>query len=464
MNNRNFSKAVEAVSPVVATLLLVLVAAGAAIGFGVFLNGFQDKAQDNVNTEAANGLELRIAGSSTVHEFTKQVLTGVKAGQFSGAINTPAFEAWSAAQGTPVKVTNDEGGSGAGRKALGLCQVDIGASSSDMPATEFAAYPDCNKDGVKDVGVDVFDTIIGYDAVAVTYGSGNAHCSSAGMSINELQITELYKVNGFKTPGTRSSQIAITDAAAGAAGATTLTSATNLFTSATVGRVVSGTGLAAGTIIKSVASDGSSAAISKATTAAVTTANANFIVGGGSGYYTWADLVAAGICAAGTDTDADVVLLSSRLDNSGTEDGFCDKVLKGLKADGVHCDKSSNQLLMDNVNPQDGNPGIATWLLTGAGKSDGLSFMGYGTAANTAGLTIAKVADAATPGDFVAPSASTIKAGAAGPSSTAYGSTRTLHYYTVGEPSGAAKIFLDYITSPNNNLMFTSAAGYVSYY
>lgn len=175
MNTRNFSKATEAVSPVVATLLLVLVAAGAAIGFGVFLNGFQKDAQDNVNSDVTSQC-LTIAGSSTVFEFT--------------AVAEPLFEN---SQGG-CDIINNAGGSGAGLQAIGIDAVDIGAMSHDPTSTDLAKYPDLNKDGKKDFGVpDLKVTRIGYDAVVPVVPAG--HCA-AGKKITTEAIRDIYGING----------------------------------------------------------------------------------------------------------------------------------------------------------------------------------------------------------------------------------------------------------------------------
>src|ERR1051326_4484754 len=106
MNNRNFSKASEAVSPVVATLLLVLVAAGAAIGFGGFLNGFQKHTQDNVQTTEAKD-SLKIAGSTTVTPMVQASIAN-----FEAAAKT-------------LKVELSSVGSGSGIRALCSGNADI---------------------------------------------------------------------------------------------------------------------------------------------------------------------------------------------------------------------------------------------------------------------------------------------------------------------------------------------------
>jgi phosphate transport system substrate-binding protein len=175
MNNRNFSKAVEAVSPVVATLLLVLVAAGAAIGFGVFLNGFQKDTQKNVKSDVSTTC-LQIGGSSTVFEFTAKAI--------------PLFEG---SQGG-CHVENNSGGSGAGVIAAGTCKVDIGAASRAVKTTELAAYPDCDGTAGKDFGRgELVSTQIAWDAVAPMAKTG--HCGGT-TSIALVDLQNLWGLNG----------------------------------------------------------------------------------------------------------------------------------------------------------------------------------------------------------------------------------------------------------------------------
>lgn len=363
----------EAVSPVVATLMLVLVAAGAAVGLSVWLGDFQDKSTDNV-AAPSDAQTLRVAGSSTVFEFTKAALAGVNEGDFPSATNTPGFEAFAAAAGTPIVVENDHGGSTAGRKAVGLCLVDIGASSSDIKPEESAIYPDCNGDGIKDFGAEMRGFQVGYDAVAIVLDATvNTHCTA--LAFTEEQVEELYQVNGADAANT-------TIPATGVAGRH-----------------------------------------------------------GSNNDITWSDLVTAGICT-GTG-GAQIVKLSSRSDPAGTEDGFCDKVI-----DKTGCD-SANQLgsTYTNVNPRDGNQGIAAFL---ASDADSLSFIGFGHVNGDSDYVVAVV-------DGVTLNTASVKDGD-------YGSVRNLWYYTAGEPTPVEQIFLDFVTHPHRNVQFATAAGYVPFY
>ena len=182
MNTKqHFGKAVEAVSPVVATLLLVLVAAGAAIGFGVFLNGFQKDTQENVASNAPES-ELRIGGSSTVFDF-------------SNAAKAP-FET----ANPSIKIDLQKGGSGGGLTAICLGNLDIG-SSSDDPTTlgAWANCPDLDGDGKKDSGRSIKLTKVAYDAIVMVHSKDALTAGTCSWTLP--QVIELYRVNGFGVAG-----------------------------------------------------------------------------------------------------------------------------------------------------------------------------------------------------------------------------------------------------------------------
>jgi ABC-type phosphate transport system substrate-binding protein len=459
MNNRNFSKAVEAVSPVVATLLLVLVAAGAAIGFGVFLNGFQKKTQSNVSSDAPTET-LRIGGSSTVFEMTKKIIP-----------------AWQIAHPT-IKIDSQEGGSGVGKQAICRGTVDIGASSSAIaasgsPGQDLATCPDSNGDGVKDAQ-DLKETVVAYDAVVMAFATGSSTCPAAsGLDLTPSAIQELYNVNGALKAATTvgsavfsggltlaGKTVTINSVSSG----TTLTPASGSvpFTAGDVGKVVSGAGIPASTTISSVSSG--VATISAAVTAATTSATVSpFFAGAPTGtsgstpVYTWAD-----ICVGGSATQN--VVLGERSDQGGTEDGFCSKFLKN---DGTHCTSDTHQLISGSTGyytktvGSSGNEGIRAWLKSTSGA---LSFIGYGSVAESnSGIVTGAM-------QGVTPSASTIKTAglnACSPTSTTpsqFCAARPLEYITIGEPTGSAKAFLDFVLETQHNLDFATQAGYVSIY
>lgn len=383
MNTRNFAKATEAVSPVVATLLLVLVAAGAAIGFGVFLNGFQNDAQQNVNSDVSSQC-LTVAGSSTVFEFT--------------AVAEPLFEN---SQGG-CDIVNNSGGSGAGLQAIGLGNVDIGAMSHDPTTLELSKYPDLNADGKKDFGVpDLKVTRVGFDAVVPIVTAGNCALSHAA---NEAMTTEIYRdiwgVNG------------------GAAGYVT----------------VSGIAPTGETNTK----------------------------------YTWADVFPTA-CAGRTD----VIKLVSRSDKGGTVDVFCDKLVGANHADLCKAPVSSSNLPLVFIK-KGGATGDAL-----LGNQDAEALMGTTSVCPTPTATVGgclgytSMAGDDTNSAITALSldsnndldrADGIKATSTTVRDQSYVGYRSLVYLTIGEPSGVAKQYLDFVLLPKNNQEIAVASGFVSLY
>jgi phosphate transport system substrate-binding protein len=392
MNNRNFSKAVEAVSPVVATLLLVLVAAGAAIGFGVFLNGFQKNAQSKTSSDTPQET-LTIGGSSTVFELTEKALP-----QFRTAHPS-------------IKIIDQEGGSTSGIQAACRGTVDIGAASKAVPATSPTGGQDlatCPQDatGAKIVGKDLNVITVGYDGVAMSYVKDASTCTGGVINLTPAAIKQLYAENGHSGAGADATDTSILATAPAA------------------------------------------------------------------GYqYTWTDLAGiAGGSATGCSTN--VVALGERSDSSGTEDGFCSKLL--VQNDGTHCDKTSHQLLdgstqyFNHLNALQGNDGIATWLAGTSATSARLSFIGSGTTVGGITLTQSTI-------NGVAPGATAIRnsgALATAPDctlsaswdSTHYCAARPLNYITAGAPTAVEQLFLDFMLNTLNNQNLNAAAGYVSIY
>lgn len=378
MNNRNFAKATDAVSPVVATLLLVLVAAGAAIGFGVFLNGFQKDAQSNVDSDVSSQC-LTVAGSSTVFEFT--------------AVAEPLFEN---SQGG-CDIINNAGGSGAGLQSVGIGAVDVGAMSHDPTSVELAKYPDLNKDGAKDFGIpDLKVTRVGYDAVVPVVQA--SHCA-AGKKITTEAIRDIFGVNGGKVGYSPVSGI---------------------------------TGTGAG------------------------------------GKLTWAD-VGANPTTGGNDfcaTNTNIIQPISRSDKGGTVDVFCDKLVGNVDSDlckaplttadfpGLWIAKSgaTGDKLLGNQDAEE--------LL---GKTICAECMGYtsmaGDDSNTAisALSVDADRDLVLADDAITATSTTVR-------DQTFIGYRSLVYLTIGEPSGVAKQYLDFVLLPKNNQEISTASKFVSLY
>ncbi|AKB37539.1 Phosphate ABC transporter, periplasmic phosphate-binding protein PstS [Methanosarcina siciliae C2J] len=117
----------KAVSPVVATLVLVVVAIIGAAAVGALLGAFSSDVSDEASageTSSASSSELLVAGSTTVQPVS-ELLAEAFMEDHKG-----------------VKVTVQGGGSGAGVSSAGMGIVDIGAASRAVKDTELDKYPD----------------------------------------------------------------------------------------------------------------------------------------------------------------------------------------------------------------------------------------------------------------------------------------------------------------------------------
>lgn len=126
MNMKKIMKNAEAVSPVIATLMLVLVSVGAAGAFYAWQSGWQSDMTDQVgDAQGYTDADVVIGGSSTVYEFT--------------AVAAPLFEE---KYNGKYSIDFQSGGSGAGILAAGEGIVDLGAASKFPGSEDMSNYPD----------------------------------------------------------------------------------------------------------------------------------------------------------------------------------------------------------------------------------------------------------------------------------------------------------------------------------
>nr|QNO41800.1 hypothetical protein EABBNKNM_00015 [Methanosarcinales archaeon ANME-2c ERB4]QNO42724.1 hypothetical protein APGODIHH_00013 [Methanosarcinales archaeon ANME-2c ERB4] len=119
-------KDTRAVSPIVATLVLVVVAITGAAAVGTIMGTFSSDVSEESNTgelTSASSTEILIAGSTTVQPVS-ELLAEAYMDDHQG-----------------VKITVQGGGSGAGVSSTGMNIVDIGAASRDVKSEEAAKYP-----------------------------------------------------------------------------------------------------------------------------------------------------------------------------------------------------------------------------------------------------------------------------------------------------------------------------------
>jgi len=146
MKNKSLKKMkrdIEAISPVVATILLVLVAVASAVAFYVFESTWQEEQSrnlDDVDISTEMDYTLVVSGSSTVYEFM-----------------TPAAEAYMAAN-PEATVSVESIGSSGGIAAIVAGACDIGMISESWSTANAAAYPD------------IVATTIAYDGVVIVIG------------------------------------------------------------------------------------------------------------------------------------------------------------------------------------------------------------------------------------------------------------------------------------------------------
>ncbi|MDG6224560.1 MAG: substrate-binding domain-containing protein [Candidatus Thermoplasmatota archaeon] len=178
------------VSPVIATLILVLIAVAAGVAFFAWQSGWQEDATGNISNANAQ-TEITIGGSSTVYPFT-----------------AVAAEAFMEANPT-VKISYQSGGSGAGTAGVREGVIDIGAASSDR--TQAKHFPD---------HPDVVITAVGYDAVGVVVDDGNTRINdinaTVAIEIFTMVITDWNQVpvasgaSGTGTTGAAGSETTVT--------------------------------------------------------------------------------------------------------------------------------------------------------------------------------------------------------------------------------------------------------------
>jgi phosphate transport system substrate-binding protein len=115
-----------AVSPIVATLVLIVVAVIGAVAVGTIMGTFSTSVSKNVNANQANAAsqsEILVAGSTTVDPIT----------QAAGALYS--------AQNPGVKIVSQAIASGAGVQAVGNGVADIGAISEPVKSAWTTQFP-----------------------------------------------------------------------------------------------------------------------------------------------------------------------------------------------------------------------------------------------------------------------------------------------------------------------------------
>jgi len=135
-----------AVSPIVATLVLIVVAVIGAVAVGTIMGTFSSDVSKNANTGSvagASNTEVLVSGSTTLQPVIALAASNYTAGH------------------PGIKITVQGGGSGAGLAGVVQQVTDIGMMSEDMTAAQKTAYPNIKQ----------FQ--LGADGVVVVSGSGS---------------------------------------------------------------------------------------------------------------------------------------------------------------------------------------------------------------------------------------------------------------------------------------------------
>lgn len=160
----------EAISPIVATLMLVLIAVASASAFYIWESGWQQQQSEQLQNNDINSGNLVVSGSTTVNEYMNYA--------------APAFMQNNSA----IKLTVDSVGSGAGLKALIAGSADI-AMISDKIATVDSTAPSKYPSMV--------GTTIAYDGIVMIV-SDNA-MDTHGMNNSDFKMTQTIAQDIFGT-------------------------------------------------------------------------------------------------------------------------------------------------------------------------------------------------------------------------------------------------------------------------
>jgi phosphate transport system substrate-binding protein len=167
------------VSPIIATLVLIVVAIAGAAAVGVIMGSFSSNVSDDANTgntASASSTEIVVAGSTTVQPVSELL----------------AEKYMSTHPG--IKISVQGGGSGAGVSSVGMGIVDIGAASRDIKQEEADKYPEIKTYKIGGSAV-VFVT----DAATADFTATKAELANAfvnntiGGSLTTAGITKLYQ-------------------------------------------------------------------------------------------------------------------------------------------------------------------------------------------------------------------------------------------------------------------------------
>ncbi|WP_321428495.1 substrate-binding domain-containing protein [uncultured Methanolobus sp.] len=169
----------NAVSPIVATLILVVVAIAGAAAVGTIMGSFSSDVSDEASAEdaaAGASTQLVVAGSTSVTPLAESLKSGFEESNSGIQINI-----------------QDNGGDTAGVAAVGMDVIDIGLLSRELTSSEKEKYPDLETHWIGSSAV----VIIGGEDVVTKFDSSN---------FSELTTDDLYNMYNDSSDGSTSAK------------------------------------------------------------------------------------------------------------------------------------------------------------------------------------------------------------------------------------------------------------------
>ena len=164
-----------AVSPIVATLVLIVVAVIGAVAVGTIMGTFSSDVSKQANANGAGTAaqtEIVVAGSTTIDPITQIMAKGYTA------------------KNPGVKISSQAMGSGAGVAAAASGVADIGAASEKMPAKWTNTWPNLKSN------------LIGYGAIVVITNKATPAVAVTAPGLAHADLYDLYAGLGTMANGT----------------------------------------------------------------------------------------------------------------------------------------------------------------------------------------------------------------------------------------------------------------------
>jgi phosphate transport system substrate-binding protein len=173
----------NAVSPIVATLILVVVAIAGAAAVGTIMGSFSSDVSDEASAEdaaAGASTQLVVAGSTSVTPLAESLKSGFEE-SYPG-----------------TKIVVQEGGDTAGIAAVGMDVLDIGLLSRELTSSEEEKYPDLETHWIGSSSI----VLIGGENVVTSFTS----------NVSDLMPSDLYTMYDTAASDGSTTALNLTDA------------------------------------------------------------------------------------------------------------------------------------------------------------------------------------------------------------------------------------------------------------